>query len=53
MLCIRGYSKVYSMQGLTEQRDESGLSLLNHLTHNRRLGGVPLEQHPTKLLVCI
>ena len=53
MLCISVYSKVYSMQALTEQQDESGLSLLNHLTQNRLLGGVPLEQHPIKFLVCI
>ena len=45
MLCIR----VYSMQALTEQQDERGLSRLNHLTENRLLGGVPLEQHPVKL----
>ena len=32
MPCIRVYSKVYSMQALTEQQDESGLSGLNHLT---------------------
>ena len=55
MLFITVYSKVYSMQALTEQQDENCLSRLNHLTQNRLLGGVPpsLEQHCIKLLVCI